>query len=228
MKTSLRNTVLIGALLGLTCSVRGEDVFVWFPLKAGYSWTYQHESREVNPKHPRITQWTTTEKIRELVPIPEGTIVEREVKTISGQPDGSWIGNYGAFSYLIRGSCISFLASEYWDGSKKTLRDAFRTGMLAGKVSPTLCFPLSPGRRWHSSGAEWQWNVSGRGCTASAFCPESVSASDFHVIARHAGSGGTFHLWFRKGIGITGEWYWHSGTYSELRVRLIRTAFATH
>jgi hypothetical protein len=30
------------------------------------------------------------------------------------------------------------------------------------------------------------------------------------------------HLWFKQGVGITGMWDWHDGTYNEYRVRLIR------
>jgi hypothetical protein len=48
-----------------------------------------------------------------------------------------------------------------------------------------------------------------------------VSDKTFDV-TMHIGSGDETHLWFEKGVGITGMWHWHHGTYDEYRVRLVR------
>lgn len=217
------------ALLSFVSSLSATDVSAWYPLASGTVWVYEHESRQISPRGPEITRWTTVETVRASLAIPEGTVVTRNVEMSKGRPDGSWIGTRGEFDYLIRQSCIYFLDRQSWDGTVNQLRRDFHEYLLDGRVSPDLCFPLDIGKHWHAANTtEWAWSVLGRGCAQAAFCPESVSASDFHLVAPQASSGGTAHLWFREGVGITGQWYWHNGTYGELRVRLIRFQAAQH
>ncbi len=52
-------------------------------------------------------------------------------------------------------------------------------------------------------------------------CARSVSKDAFDVVLHLAYTDET-HLWSRKGVGITGMWDWHNGTYNEYRVRLVR------
>lgn len=81
---------------------------------------------------------------------------------------------------------------------------------MRGEASPALCFPLLVGKHWQGlTNSEFAWTVDG------------IGTRGFHMITRTAGSGGTEHLWFRKGVGITGRWYWHNGTYTENRSRLV-------
>jgi hypothetical protein len=220
---------LIIALFGCAWSLGAAEILAWYPLNPGNVWIYEHEVRDLDPKHPRISRWVTHEAVERLVSIPEGTVVKRDVKTIQGQPDGSWIGNRGAFHYLLREDCIYFLNGQDWADTARQLRPDFQKYLLNRKVSPDLCFPIQPGKHWEAPDtSEWAWSVAGRGCGQTGFCPESVSASDFHLAASQASSDGEAHLWFRKDVGITGQWWSHNGTYGELRVRLVKFQPAGH
>ena len=195
----------------------------WYPLNPGNDWTYEHEMRSGNPRHPAIVRWTTVETIRGTVTIPEGTIVERDVRTEEGRPDNSWIARRSEFDYLVRRNCIYFLSQQDWAERASRLNPEFRGAVAARAISPDLCFPLQAGQSWAAAGSnEWAWMVAGRGCGNARFCPESVSPSDFHLVSMHAASGGQAHLWFRKYVGITGQFWFHAGTFEELRIRLVR------
>lgn len=211
------------ALFGCVWSLGAAQILAWYPLKPGNMWTYEHEVRDLDPKRPKITRWTTLESIGSLVSTPEGTVVKRDFKTLQGQPDGSWIATRGQFHYLLRQDCLYFLNWQDWVETAHQLSAAFQNYLRGRNVSPDLCFPLQIGKHWSAASSnEWAWNVAGLGCGQTAFCADSVSASDFHLVAPQASSGGTAHLWFRKEVGITGQWWSHNGTYSELRIRLVK------
>jgi hypothetical protein len=74
-----------------------------------------------------------------------------------------------------------------------------------------VCFPLVPGKTWGSADATTKWEVAGFGPG-----PEAV-----HIVSTAFSSGDTMHLWFQKESGMTRLWDKHSGTYFELRVRLV-------
>ncbi len=211
------------AVIGCAWCLGGTDIFEWYPLEKGNVWVYEHEVRDVSATHPRITRWKTEETIQGLVRTAEGTVVERSVKTVEGKPDNGWISSRGGFDYLIRDSRVYFVGPQYWDRTAKQLEGEFRKELGQERVSPALAFPLEVGNGWRAQGtSEWAWSVVGRGCGESAFCPGSVEAADYHLMTQQAASGGTEHVWFRKGAGITGRWYWHNGTYEEMRVQLVR------
>jgi hypothetical protein len=199
------------------------DAPPWFPLSPGDAWTYEHEMINQAGGGTKVTRWTTQETVESLLAIPEGTIVKRNVTTVQGHADASWIANRGAFHYLFREGCIYFLNPPDWREASKQLSPDFRRALLSRNVSPDLCLPLQAGANWSAAAnPEWAWSVEGRGCGQTAFCPDSVSTFDFHLVAPLASSGARAHLWFRKDLGITAQWWFHSGTYSELRIRLLK------
>ena len=208
------------------CSLlSAEDVFSVFPLQAGNQWTYEHENRGGDRAHPQISRWITVTTVRGHATVPEGTVILRDTKLVQGQPNGGWIGTHGSFHYLLRQNCIYFLDRQEWDESAKRLRDDFRDILLRGQIAPDLCFPLEAGMHWRGNAdhcSEWFMQGVVREGTAAAFVPDSVEAPDFHLFSPQACGGETGHRWFRSGTGITGEWFWHNGTYGELRVRLVK------
>lgn len=148
------------------------------------------------------------ETVTALVPRPEGTVIQRAAKVVEGRPGGGWPGTGRSPDYLLSEDCLYPLY-----------------GGLANRreVSPDFCFPLAIGKHWQAPASnEYAWTVVGVGCGDAGFCPDSVWASDYHLVATQASSGGTDHVWFREGVGITGERWWHNGTYTEIRVRLVK------
>src|SRR5690349_16188631 len=151
---------LIIALFGCAWSLGAAEIPAWYPLNPGNMWTYQHEMRDLDAKHPRINRWVTLETVGGPLPIPEGTVVKRDVKTIQGRSDGSWIGNRGEFHYLLREGCVYFLNAQDWVDAAHQLRPDFQKYLSGRKVSPDLCFPLEPGKHWEAADtSEWAWSV---------------------------------------------------------------------
>ncbi len=193
----------------------------WFPMDVGNQWVYAHESRSAPAKNPHVTRWQTVETITGKLAIPEGTVVLRSVE-VRGDTPGGWLQTvFGESHFLIRNDCLYFLNSQAWNEQDRSLRPDYRTQLLAGDDEPEFCFPLSVGETFGKNAPGWTPSrVVGRGRNY-AFAPASVSDKAFDV-TMHIGSGDETHLWFEKGVGITGMWHWHHGTYDEYRVRLVR------
>jgi hypothetical protein len=193
----------------------------WLPLETGNQWIYRHELRGVPRQHPRITRWRTVETITGTLTIPEGTLVQRDIAVHGDRPAG-WLQTvFGEGNFLIRGGCLYFLDAQTWDEKNQSLRPEYRARLLAGDEPPEFCFPLSVGEKFGKDAPGWTpARVVGRGRNY-AFAPASVSEKAFDVVL-HLASGDETHLWFEQGVGITGLWNWHHGTYDEYRVSLAR------
>jgi hypothetical protein len=219
MKAALSAWFLISSTQALAQGMAS----AWFPMEVGNQWLYEHESRDTPAENPRITRWQTVETVTGTLAIPEGTVVLRRVE-VNGHPPGGWLQTvYGESNYLIRNDCLYFLTPrDSWNEREQSLRPEYRTRLLAGDVEPEFCFPLAVGNAFGRNDSHG-WIPSrvvgmGRG---RRFAPDSVSEKAFDVVV-HLVSADETHLWFEKGVGITGEWDWHNGTYEEYRVRLLR------
>ena len=195
----------------------------WFPLDVGNQWTYEHESREGSREHPFVTRWETVETVTGSLSILEGTVVLRQVQ-VKGKTSGGWLqSRYGESDYLIRKDCLYFLdPHDSWDEQGQRLRPDYQTRLLAGQVQPEFCFPLAVGQSFGRDLAPG-WipsRVVGRG-KGGDFALASISERAFDVVS-HLLAADETHFWFEKGIGVTGEWDRHNGTYGEYRVRLLR------
>jgi len=195
----------------------------WFPMDIGNQWIYEHESRGGSSKNPLITRWQSVETTTGAVAIPEGTVVLRHVQ-VSGDASSGWIESvFGRSNFLIRKDCLYFLNPAFsWNEQEERLRPEYAAKLLAGDVEPEFCFPLSAGKSFgRDSPPGWvPSRVVGQG-RGQRFAPASVSSKAFDVRV-HVVYADETHLWFEKGVGITGEWDWHNGTYLEYRVRLVR------
>jgi hypothetical protein len=146
-------------------------VFSVFPLRVRNQWTYEHEDRSGDPRHPDISRWTTVTTVRGYATIPEGTVILRDTKLVEGRPNGGWIGEHGSFHYLLRQDCIYFLDPQEWDESAQRLRDDFHGMLLRSEIAPDLCFSLQVGRHWRGKADHCsEWFVQGLGRGAGGFC----------------------------------------------------------
>jgi hypothetical protein len=215
--------IAILALAACCFRLTAADVATVFPLQTGNRWTYEHEDRSGDRRHPVISRWITVTTVRGSVTIPEGKIILRDTKFVNGQSHGSWIGEHGSFHYLLRGECLYFLNPPEWDEDAKRLTPEFRDLVVRGMAAPDLCFPLAPGKHWRGNADQCgEWFVEGRQQQPGAFVPFSVEARDVHLFSPQRCGGEIGHRWFRVGTGITGEWIWHNGTFGEIRVRLMK------
>lgn len=192
-------------------------------MEVGDKWTYEHEYREGSAKKPHVMRWQTAESVTGTLTIPEGTVVLREV-VVQGDRPGGWLDTvYGESNYLIRHDCLYFLnPQDSWDEQRHGLRPRYRARLLAGDVEPEFCFPLAVGKAFgKDSFPGWiPARVVGTGAS-HGLARDAVSERAFDVVV-HIVLADETHLWFEKGVGITGEWDWHNGTYEEYRVRLLR------
>ena len=195
---------------------------LWFPLGVGNQWIYEHESREGSREHPLVTRWQTVETVIGRLPISEGIVVLRRVQ-VNGNATGGWLQTrYGESNYLIRKGCLYFLdPHDSWNEQEHRLTPDYQTRLQGGEVQPEFCFPLVVGQSFgKDSPPGWvPSRVVGRG-SGREFAAASISEDAFHVVS-HLTSADETHFWFEKGIGITGEWDRHNGTYEEYRVRLL-------
>jgi hypothetical protein len=216
-------TMLAGCILAICTQAFAQSVTAeWFPMDVGNQWVYARESRGAPAKNPHVVRWQTVETITGLLAIPEGTVVLRRVE-VKGDPPGGWLQTvFGESNFLIRNDCLYFLNPQTWNERDRSLRPEYRAQLLAGDDEPEFCFPLSVGKTFGKDALPgWMPSrVVGRGRNY-AFAPASVSDKTFDVVM-HIASGDETHLWFEKGVGITGMWDWHHGTYDEYRVRLVR------
>jgi hypothetical protein len=219
MKAALSAWFLIASTQALAQGMAS----AWFPMEVGNQWLYEHESRDTPANNPHVTTWQTVETVTGTLAIPEGTVVLRRVE-VKGNPPGGWLPTvYGESNYLVRNDCLYFLTPhDSWNEQDQGLRPEYRTELLAGDVEPEFCFPLAVGDAFgkNDSHGRIPSRVVGMG-RGHHFAPDSVSEKAFDVVV-HLASADETHLWFEKGVGITGEWDWHNGTYEEYRVRLLR------
>jgi hypothetical protein len=194
----------------------------WFPIAVGNQWVYEHEVRDTPADNPQIRRWQTVETITGTLTIPEGLVVLRRVE-VKGATSGGWLESvYAESNYLIRNNCLYFLDNQIWNEHEQRLRPEYREQILAGDAEPQFCFPLTAGKQYGKD-SQPGWvpsRVVGMG-PRQGFTPESVSSAAFDVVV-HLVYADETHLWFEKGVGITGMWDWHNGTYAEYRVRLVR------
>jgi hypothetical protein len=218
----VRSVLFVWVLIAVTQVAAQDKTSEWFPLDTGNQWVYQHEDRNVPARNPHITRWQTIETITGTFDIPAGKVVLRRVEVI-GDTSGGWLQTvFGESNYLIRNSCLYFLDRSSWSELEHRLRPEYESSLLAGDEEPAFCFPLAVGKPFGKEMAPgWRPSrVVGEGA-GLGFTPSSVSRFAFNV-ASHQGSGNDTHMWFEKGVGITGIWMWHNGTYGEYRVTLQR------
>ncbi|HLK65195.1 MAG TPA: hypothetical protein VKU19_17260 [Bryobacteraceae bacterium] len=214
---------LLVCFLGLGAPLFAQDaVASWFPMTVGNHWVYEHEALDGTARSPRVVKWQTDESITGLLALAEGTVVLRYVQ-YEGETPGSWLSKYGESHYLIRNSCLYFLDGAYsWDAENRQLTPEFREKLLANQELPAFCFPLVAGKKFATElpAGFTPSKVVGTG-RGSGFTPSSVSDQAFRVEI-HLFAADTTRFWFEKGVGITGLWDWHNGSYSEYRVRLVK------
>jgi len=182
----------------------------WFPVHVGDKWTYDYESRDDNgggPRHPEIRKWTTEETTVGSWTVPEGLMVERQVRATPPKPDRV---------FLIRGNCV--YADIVWDPASRQLKDEYRKG-LDTWLSPDFCFPLTRGKTWGAPHGLPDWGV-----TRPEDAKDWRVAGGGHIqsISAYPGSGTTVDVWFKKGVGVVRQVQIHHGTIGERRVRLVR------
>ncbi len=190
----------------------------WFPAAIGNQWIYEHEDRDGSRDATNIRRWQTVETITGTLTTPDGLVVLRHVE-VKGETTGGWLETvYGRSNFLLRNDCLYFLNDQVWNEREQRLRPEFREQVLDG---PTFCFPLAAGKQYgKDSPPGWiPSRVVGTG-PRDGYTPASVSRDAFDVVL-HLFADET-HLWFEKGVGITGMWDWHNGSYEEYRVRLVR------
>ena len=216
-----------------------EDPLMWFPLRVGTRWVYDHEAKSGDRSRPDVDRWTTEETITGRVAVPEGLVVLREVKqeTNSTEPTATYSviapngqvrfiqqkSNTHAYPssrdrepYLVHGDCVCRIGGG-WDTETRQLRSDYRQYLSEGSLSPDFCFPLQLGRAWGNNDIPWQVEPV-RGGVASFLPPDYAGA--IHIFSSHFGSGGWQDVWFQKSIGVVGEHYIHNGTYEEYTKKL--------
>jgi hypothetical protein len=210
-----------------------DDPMAWFPLRVGARWAYEHEWRSGDRRRPNVERWTTEESITGWVTIPEGLVVLRAVQQQSEDSgrmvthrvlgldgrlrEGSYVVAHDREPYLLRASCVYVLDNGF-DGQSDQLRPNYRKDLADGAISPEFCFPLEAGRHWGNTDIPWRVEPIGEG--AGALSPAEYTDA-IHIVSDHFGSGGRKDVWFKKGVGVAGEHYTHSGSYDEYTKKLL-------
>jgi hypothetical protein len=210
----------------------------WFPIHVGDKWTYEHTTRDEHGEgraHPEIHTWKTEETIVGSWAVPEGTLVERQVRVIEGSPRGRVDPSP---AYLIRENCVY---AEYggtaWDPQTHQVTAEFRKALVVGYVSPDFCFPLAVHRRWGAQHGLPVWGVT-RPEEAKDWEVAEIKDHDlsvpgsqntYHItsISAYPGAGITVDIWFAKGIGVLRKEAAHHGTLGEERIGLLKFESAT-
>ena len=218
---------------GRACAQNASDE--WFPAHVGDKWTYEYTSRDENGRgraHLDVHAWKTEEMTTGLWVVPEGTLIERQVRIVEGSPREGW-GTNATPAYLLQGNCVyGDLGDADWDASAHQLNPHFLVSLTAGEVSPNFCFPLTLHKMWGAPHGLPDWNVP-RPEQARDWAVVSVTVRDpatpagqttFHIIniSAYPGSGETVDTWFAKGVGVVRKDEVHHGTIGELRTRLLR------
>lgn len=201
----------------------------WFPVQVGDKWIYLHETRDdtgEGPAHPEIHLWKTEETVVRLSTIPEGTLVELQVRLIEGTAP-QWGRADSNPAYLVRGDCL--YTSVDWDHRTHQLTAEYREDLLDGHTAPDFCFPLVLRKTWGAPHwADWRPPAEAQDWKVVAVKLHDPSALDkqrtFHItsVSSYLGSGMTADIWFEKDVGIVREELIHHGTVGEERTRLLR------
>ena len=198
--------------LAVAFPVFAQDAAVdWFPVHAGDTWIYRHETRDENGggrAHLDIHRWQTEETVTGAWVVPEGTLVGRQVRVVEGSA-GYRVNPEPAV--LIRGDCV-YSSEVDWKAQEHQLTAAFREELAAGHLAPDFCFPLGKGKTWGAPTTK-DWQVAGK------------KARTFHVvsISSYPGAGVTEEVWFERGVGIVREEEIHRGTIGEIRTWLVKS-----
>ncbi len=196
-----------------------QDPLAWYPLRVGSHWIYQHEWKSGDRDHPVVDRWTSDESITDLVTIPDGVVVLRDVKQVTSKNSQArgYLVDRDRAPYLVRGSCI-YQIGEGWDGQSQRLRPTYQEYLAKGALSADFCFPLQSGDQWGNSDVPWK--VEPASAAMAALIPAEYRGA-IHIFSSHFGSGGQEDVWFQKGIGVVGEHYVHRGTYDEYSRKLV-------
>ena len=146
--------VLIAA--GQACAQR--TAIDWFPAHLGDKWIYGHDTRDENGEgrsHLVTHSWKTEETTTGSWAVPEGTLLEKQVRVTEGSAPAGWWVNPNA-AYLIRGDCLYSEAS--WDPSAHKLTADFLKG-IGAYLSPDLCFSLVTQKVWGAPHGLPDWGV---------------------------------------------------------------------
>src|SRR2546427_11719606 len=112
-----------------------DDPLAWWPLQVGSRWVYEHEAKSGDRNRPDVDRWRTEQTITGWVTIPEGVVVQREVKQLGSSPQRTervieGDGRVGFVQepdynrkirtdrdrqpYLVRGNCL-YVISGGWN-----------------------------------------------------------------------------------------------------------------
>jgi hypothetical protein len=144
------------------------------------------------------------------------------------------------FQYLVRGNYVY----EFGYGEERnsgSLSESFRKMLLDGDALPAFFFPMRTGTMWAERTREerdwaafqqsqtanpgqvyapdhfYHWVVGGKGAPGRVeFMP--IPREAFLLV--YATASGPVERWFENGVGVAGEWNYHSGTYWENTLRL--------
>lgn len=207
----------LAMLVGYPAYAQVED---WFPVHVEDKWVYDHHTRDDNGggiAHLDVHDWRTEETVTGLWSVPEGTIVERDIRATGGVPPTGY-RVHPQQADLLHGDCLYRNVGR--DPLNHQLLSAFRNDLLAGHVAADFCFPLIVGTTWGAPyWAEWRAPAD-----AADWEVADASGNEFHVTSTssYPGSGMTVDIWFEKGVGIVREDEIHHGTIGEERTRLVR------
>lgn len=218
--TGMRHVTWVLCAVSFVASAQ-EDPLTWFPLRVGTRWTYEHEWKSGNRNRPDVERWTSEETVTGWVRIPEGLVVEREVKEESNSTGQTVRTGYlvarDREPYLVHANCI-YVIGEGWDRQNQSLSQSYQEYLAKGALPPDFCFPLETGRHWGNNDVPWSVEPARAG--VASFLPQKYAGAT-HIFSSHFGSGGWEDVWFLKGVGIAGEHYIHNGTYDEYTKTLV-------
>ena len=203
----------------------------WFPIHVGDKWIYDHETRDdtgEGPARVEVHRWKTEETIVGLWPVPEGTLVGRQVQVVDGAlPVGYRVNPNPAF--LIHGDCLYRLGTNDWEPSAHQLTPEFLKWLGVGEISADFCFPLIAHKTWGAP--NWggirpaaeakDWEVAGIKARDQS-APDKQNTGHVTSVSSYLGSGMTADIWFEKGLGVVREDEVHHGTIGEARTHLLR------
>jgi len=214
-------TVVLSAILLIPShpSFAQSIVDGWIPLHTGNTWTYEHESRDDTGRgiaNLEVRRWTTEETIIGSWIVPEGTLIGLRVHKRLSPPGPITIVEPDK-AFLVQNDCL-YTANVHWDPHQHQLTPSYRENLLAGRISPDFCFPLTAGKTWGAP----HWTDWRPPSDANDWRVRQTSYDTFQVrsVSSYLGSGESAEIWFTKGEGIIMGEHIHHGTISEYRTHL--------